>query len=263
MMGSGKRVIKKCIVITNEPIEAYGGVRVSDTVLEQIAENLRRNRITMHNQHDTRQPVDSWCLRAEVVDLPDGAKAVEADFEVDSEQWDAVLSEWRTMGAPGGLSCTCIEALRPAPGAHMALAADVYYFEDEEIVEAADIMSVAGPTSAQRMYQFAAVPPPHIVVDLTAALACIPISILAAAVYDGLKYLLTKLAHRGKESVDETQIDLQIQSKAEGTVNRILHIRTSNEEVLKHAIDRIGDAIESPTSLLIWNEEDMDWEAPD
>jgi len=87
---------------TNEPIEAYGGIILSDNVLEHIAEKLRLNLMPMLNQHDPMRRIDSRCLRAEVVDLPDGFKAVKAEFEVDSEAWAAVEAEWKAVGVEGG-----------------------------------------------------------------------------------------------------------------------------------------------------------------
>jgi len=134
--------------------------------------------------------------------------------------------------------------------AELDLSADAYYWKDEDIKRAADIMSTAGIIRAGRLYQFAAVPPPHIVLDLTAALASIPVSVLGAAIYDGLRYLLLKIIHRGTDSESETQIDFYTRRDMNGLCSQTVQIRGSNEEVLKHAIDRIGEAIESPNSLL-------------
>jgi hypothetical protein len=221
------------------------------------------NLVPMQNQHDTMQRIDSRCLRAEVVDLPSGFKAIEADFDVDSEAWAAVQAGWEAAGVSGGMSFSCTESLRSVPEAELELAADAYYFEDDDIIMAADIMSVAGSANAQRLYQFAAVPPPHIIIELTVALASIPISVLGAAIYDGLKFLLLKRLHRDEDPEGETQIDLCIRGDAHGSFGQTVHIRSSNEEVLKHAIDRIGEAIESPSCLLVWNEECTDWEVPE
>jgi len=253
-VGSEELITITCHVTTSHPIEAYGGVKLSDIVLEQIAERLRGGLIPMINQHDPMHPIDCRCLRAQVVELSDGFKAVEADFEVDAEAWAAVEAEWAAVGAPGGFSFSCAEWFDTAMEASLKLAADPHYFSDADIKKAAEIMSSAGTVKAGRLYQFAAVPPPHIVVDLGAVLTTIPVSVLGSAIYDGLKYLLLRVIHRKDEPAVETQIDFHTDSQT-------LQIRSSDAEVLKHALDRIGDAIESRNGLLAWREEDGDWEA--
>ncbi len=259
-MSPDKRVVITCIVVTNEPIEVYGGIRLSDTVLEQLAAELQLGNIPFQKHHDSLQRFSSKCLRAEVVDLGSGVRAVEADFEIEAQTLEDIQEEWKAAGVPGGISCSFSEALYPTQDAILKLAADAHYFEDSDIIEAAEIMSSLGTISPTRLYQFAALPPPHIVIDLTAALLCIPASVIATAVYDGLKYLLLKIRNHHKESETETQIDLFTRRKADGSFEQNLHICTSDAEVLKHAIDRLSEAIETEHTLLAWNEQSMDWD---
>jgi hypothetical protein len=101
------RTVVTVRIASNHPLPAYGGVQHSDELLERLAQATRTGAIPMVVNHDHARPLNASCLAAEVVELPDGHRAVEGIYEVDSGAWDAFQEELRTEGAPGGMSFIC------------------------------------------------------------------------------------------------------------------------------------------------------------
>ncbi len=264
-MSSGKRIVIVVHIATNHPIDAYGGIQLPEKVLEELTSRVRDNLIPFVNQHDPTQNLNAICLRADVVDLPDGFKAVEAELEVDAEAWDAVEADWSEVGAPGGMSITFsepISELKPTDTkaiAAITIAADPSYFSDDDIQEAATRLTVVGSVTAARLYQLAAVPTPRIVIDLAAVLLSIPPGVAAAAIYDCLKHLLPRRKRLHKVLPEPTQIDICTRRNPDGSIAQTVQVRSNDEAVLKHALDKLGDAVTWPKGQLKWEDEPGDW----
>lgn len=267
-----ERKTLKIVVATNRPIEAYGGVQLSEKVLEQLAEQLRGNLLPLVNNHDPMQQWEAQCLSAVVIDLPDGAKAVEAEFEVDATDWGALEADWVSINAPGGISFAGgetiaeLEAINPmGSGVLFNIAGDAAYFSDDSLEEAASKLTGLGSVKIQRVYQFAAAPACRIIVDFTNIALSIGANTIAAALWAGLVHLLKhrKNAHKETSEISEpTQIEFRKHRDTDGSIEQILQVCSSDPEVLKHALDRFPEAVERPEERLKWDEENHDWGNP-
>ena len=76
------RVEVEGIVATDQPLSAYGGIRVDETVLHDLAEALRSGSLPMLLSHDIRRPLNAVVLDSEVRERPDGYKEVWIRFTV-------------------------------------------------------------------------------------------------------------------------------------------------------------------------------------
>ena len=102
---SHHRVVVSLQLATNRPHFAYGTtIQWSIEDLEHLADLARNNRVPLNLNHDGTQTLNSHFISAEVIEIEDGFKAVEAQVEVDSEVWLANEERRIAAGAPGGVS---------------------------------------------------------------------------------------------------------------------------------------------------------------
>jgi hypothetical protein len=265
----GERKTLKILVATNRPIKAYGGIRLSEKVLGQLVEQLKGNLIPLVNNHDPMQRWEAQCLSADVIELPGGTKAVEAEFEVDVTDWGAIEADWASINAPGGISFTCgetiaeLDAIDPKrSGTFLSIAADAAYFSDDILEKAASKLTSLGPVRIQRLYQFAAVPACRIIVDFTNIALSIGIAVIANALWASILLLLKHRKNANKEISkipEPTQIDFRIFRDTDGSIAKRLQICSSDPDVLKQALDRLLEAVERPEERLKWDEENHNW----
>jgi hypothetical protein len=261
-------------VASNHPLSAYGGVQHPDELLERLADGIRTGALPLILEHDHARPLDAHCLSAEVVGLPDGHKAVAADFEVDGAVWDAHQDELRDKGVPGGMSFTYAEIFSeltprdPARSGRFGLTADASHFTDEAIAEAGAVLTKLGTVRVGRLYQFADVPTCRVVIEyvqqsggLDAAVRDVGIAIAGSAIYDALKKLFWGRSTTPAVS-EPSQIEIHKTTESDGVSEQRLLVRTDSEDVLKDAMDRFSDGIGRPERLLVWDDTLGDWTEP-
>jgi hypothetical protein len=173
------------ILTTTHPVEAYGGVQLSRTVLERIAEAMKGGTIPLQFDHDLRRPFRASVVDAGVRPRADGFEEAWALLEVEQQDWDDWQSYLREQGAPGGMSFGCSETLDTISGISqttlpLSVAADAAHFPDETILEAAQKLSALGPTTAGRYYQFAFAPTAKVVLEYgMSLLSAVPPAVLS------------------------------------------------------------------------------------
>jgi hypothetical protein len=206
------RVEVEAIVATDQPLPAYGGVRVDESVLHDLAEAIRSGSLPMLIGHDIRRPLSPTVLDAQVRQKPDGYKEVWIKFTVNADAWAQFGEELAASGAPGGFSFAASEPIADLPAltaesvAPVALEADASHWSDEDLLAAAGDLRAIGSVHVGRRYQFAL--EPIAVVVLTLVLAPILTGLITSALYDGLKRFLRP----GRRTVFQFHVERENQS---------------------------------------------------
>jgi len=260
---------------SNHPIPAYGGVQHSDELLERLVEATRTGAIPLVVNHDHARPMHARCLRAAIVELPDGHKAVEADYEVDGDAWDAFQGELHAQGAKGGMSFTHAEYFSeltprdPTRSEHFRLAADAHHFTDDSIEAAGAALTKVGTVTVGRLYQFNAAPTCRVVVEyvqqsggLDAAAKDLMIGIAGSGIYDALKRLLRRRSTTPAVTEPAPRIEIHTTTESDGVSRQRLLLRTDSEDVLEHALNRFADGVNRQERLLEWDDALDDWVEP-
>jgi hypothetical protein len=257
-------------ITTSRRIAAYGGTAHSEDFLERLAALARSNQLPFVLQHDPMRSLNAKCLKAEVVDLPDGHKAVHAEYEVDGDAWDTFEAECIAAGAPGGMSFTFSEffvEIVPSGSsgpAQFSISADAAYFSDDTIRAAADKLATVGAVKAGRLYQFAEAPSCRIIIEfLQSGLPGFAWGLASSALYDCLKYLVARRTAPSKQQVSAPQIEFHVRQNADGSAERVLLLRTDKEQVLRYAVDKLGEVLTNPAQRLEWSEDTGEWREPD
>jgi hypothetical protein len=179
-------------IATTHPIAAYGGIRLGDSILHDMAKAIRTGAIPMHIGHDIRRPLMVSNVDAGVEQLKDGYLAAWAEFDVDADAWAEYEAERDAVGAPGGMSFSATETIPgsvPTIEAMTAVAADASHFDDTTILRAARELEPIGTAPAGRLYQFAFTPEAKVILDLVASvLAARAPRIITTALYDASKW---------------------------------------------------------------------------
>ncbi len=248
----GQRVEVEAIVTTDQPVAAYGGIQVSEAVLQQLAEAIRSGSIPMLIGHDIRRPLDPTILEAKVRQRADGYKEVWIRFSVDADAWEEFERERDAAGAPGGFSYSASEHVAVVPAintlsaASVTLEADAYHWSDQDLLAAAEDLRAVGSVNVGRRYQFGLEPIPIVVLTL----GVIPIltGLLANAIYGGLEPFLRK----GRR----TTFQFHVEREGGNVVDA--RLETDNPEALRNAIDSF-DRLVNPGQLYEWDENQQDW----
>lgn len=203
----------KTILTTTQAIPAYGGIRLSVEVLEQLAEAVRTQSIPMMRQHDSRTQFRVSNVQAGVRERPDGEYEAWAEFDVDDEDWAAYQSEIAESGGPGGMSFSMSQPFARLAGPEpltIRIAADAHHFSDEQLIDAGNAIGPVASVELERLYQFSVVPPALVVLQLLGDPANqVFLSVLSNCVYDAIKGFF----RAGKPG---PAIELQVVDNAEG-----------------------------------------------
>ena len=247
------RVEVDAIVATDHPLSAYGGIRIADRVLHELADGIRSGALPMLVEHDIRRPLRPHILDVQVRSRPDGFKEVWVRFTVEASAWAEFNTEVETAGGPGGFSFAATERIGELSAAgdrtttSIEIDADASYWNDETLLNAAAQLRAVGPVRVARRYQFAL--EPLAVVAVTFVIAPILAGLAANALYDGLKRFLRPK----KPTIFQFRVE-----NADGT-SANARVETDNAEVLKRAIDSF-DQIAARQHLSEWNEAKGAWE---
>jgi hypothetical protein len=248
-----RRVEVEAIVTTSQPVSAYGGFQLDESVLYDIAEAIRSGSLPMLIGHDIRRPLNPTILDVQVRPRPDGYKEVWIRFTVDADAWAQFEEERAASGAPGGFSLAFSEPVADLPPlanesvAPVAIEADASHWSDEDLLAAAETFRAIGPVHVGRCYQFAF--EPLAVVVLTLIAAPIITGLITNALYDGLKRFL----RRGQRTSFQFRVEREDGTGVEA------RLETDDPEVLRHAIGAFNQLINAD-QLNEWNEDEQTWE---
>ncbi|ULD38987.1 HK97 family phage prohead protease [Rhodococcus qingshengii] len=203
---------------------------LDDPALDQLATALASGTIPMTFNHDPDRPLEVWNVTAGVEDLDDGHRAVWAEFDVDEDDWAAVQEEIEKAGAPGGFSITFFEPLEGMPiDGEFQIAADAYYYSDDEILSAASHLTDAQSVGIARIHQLSAVPDAAVALAYGAnVLLSIPGNLLASMLYDAARSFLPSRSSRNVFKFERREAD--------GAITKA-HIVTSDPEELRRTIE--------------------------
>jgi hypothetical protein len=237
------------IVTTTQPVPAYGGVRLSKDILEQIAAKLNAGEMPMTANHDARRPIAVENVRAGVRLRDDGEYEVWADFDADAVAWGDFMAERDALQAPGGMSFTMGIPI-DVPGEDTDLrrvlvrvAADAAHFSDGDL-----LASVAASTgvrvSPSRLYQFGAESLARVICDLGPSFfLAIPPNLISSYLYDLLSPFVP--TRQGKPSILELRV-----AQTSDTIEKTVYLKTTDKKALRSAIEQFGDALKAEGSIV-------------
>lgn len=264
------RKIIKTRVTTSHPIEAYGGYEHPEGLLEMLAEGIRAEVMPLQVQHDARRPLNGRCLAVEIVDLDDGHRAVDAEYEVDADAWDAFAAELEKEGVPGGMSfsysATIVEfdGGSDASQSSLEIFADPAHFSDNAVAQAAERLSEAGPSRGGRLYQFNHAPTCRMVVEYvhdsgglsaSALLVQTGIALVATAIAEAVKGLLKR---RKPDSRGTPIVEVHVVS---GDERQRMTIEAESDQILGDALDALPDV--AGMGDCCWDSARGLWRVPD
>lgn len=198
----------EAIVATTHAVDKYGGVKLSNSALRQIAEALNGGLLPMLGHHDWTKPVRTQEIEATLVELEDGEQAVRLEGFVNQADWESV-------GRIRGMSFSTFVPIGRADGLNpdapaLKLSADAGWFNDEAIGEAASIMSELAPVEGARLLQFSAVDDARVILEMSYPFVLtLGVGLATNAVWDGIKHLLSRRQRGDKEGgTTPTRIEL-------------------------------------------------------
>lgn len=258
-------------LMTSQPIEAYGGIRIPTEMLEALAQQVNTGQILWHLDHNLTKPIRIRKFEAFVERRDDGFDALK--FQAEIHEGDVHWIETRP-----GMSATI---RTPLPGAVernndalMSVSADHAWFADDALLEAEDQLVAQGVgrglIQVKRTYQFGFVPDPQIFVDVVYPFL---LSIGSSAVWDGIKKLWSR--RRTPKGGDPATTNVVNVSITEGDRTLRAVVTTNDESVAKRAMDSLDSAAaaffanstpSSPQSesrtVTVWDDENRSWTPP-
>jgi hypothetical protein len=289
-MSEARKVIRVYLA-TSHPFGAYGDTQsMNDDELEDIALRVRENRLPLNVGHDLMRPLNERFISVNVVDLDDGFKAVVAEVEVDGEIWDIYDGQREASGASGGLSITVARYFAQLTGQshsfsanNVSVTGDASHFTKSDLISAGAGLKPLGTVQVGLLYQFADVPSCRIVIDFVQqaqapGLLSEGIAIATGAIGSLISVAILKLmskakrttiltdneSHEGSGTTDplQTQIEVIVRHQSDGTVTKVLQVRTDSAEVVDHAFLVFENALADDATRLIWNDERQKWTEP-
>lgn len=246
-------------VATTHALPAYGGIRLAENAIRQMAEQLAAGAIPMRYQHDLARPVFASNVIAGIEELEDGELAAWIEFDVDEDQWALVQQEWANAGAPGGFSFSTAEsfATRGEPPYDVQIAADASYFDDAFLVAAAaDSLPTDVTVELARLYQFSWIPDPKIMIDLTQSiLVSIPGNLLSSYLYDLGSKFKSRLTPDPRPPIFEIRVRRTRRSRT-----TTVKISTTSDDGLRRAMEAVPAILRAEGQTAHWDDEGQRWE---
>jgi hypothetical protein len=240
-------------VVTDDPVDVYGGVRIDTGEIPRIAEQIRNKGLpTMPVNHDERVRLKPRVLNVDVRNTDSGSLGVWIEFEIDEETW-------RAAGDLRALSISTIETYKGAPGDPskplIQVASDAAHWDDDLRDEVAVALSPHFNVNSGRLYQFNLEPPAKIIVEfgvpLLQLIQSVGINVFSSALWDGLKLFWP--AGQSKRTF------LVFSTPGSGGRTR-LFVSTPDREVAKHAVDKLPEIANSSGSAFHYDEQQDRWE---
>jgi hypothetical protein len=146
--------------------------------------------------HDAREPLHVENVETEIRQRSDGDFELWVEFDVEEEGWARYEAERDARGGPGGLSFTITELIAEftsevvAQPIKITVAADAHHFSDDEILSVAGDFAGATIITANRLYQFSAIPDALVLIQfMSQELTQIPPGFISAWLYDAWQHL--------------------------------------------------------------------------
>lgn len=128
-------VVMRARIATSHALDVYGGIRLAESALNQMAQQLKSGLVPMVFNHDYSKPLTALVLDAGVENLEDGEQAVWAEFDLPDDQWQEVEATFKNAGVPGGMSFSTSEPVgSQSSAAFMTVAADAHHYTDDSIL---------------------------------------------------------------------------------------------------------------------------------
>ncbi|HEU0129892.1 MAG TPA: hypothetical protein VFQ85_02745 [Mycobacteriales bacterium] len=247
-------------VATTHALRAYGGFRFTVKQLDEIIAQINSGALPILGHHDRNQPVRTRNISAERRLMEDGE--FEAYF-----RGEVVEADWIAIGEVHGFSVACGRRLpeslwHSVSERELLLAADAAWFTAEDVAAACATASAVGEVEGLEYFQFSAIPPAKIVIDLLPQLA---IDLAANALSAAVVHLFRRRRiPTGTDPAAPTTVEIR-----QGDTLWIL--RTSDREVAKHAINALPQAPGAapgstpPSGPVRWEPDTLAgaWVAPD
>jgi hypothetical protein len=231
------------VITTSHPIAAYGGVQFDESVIEAIAEAVASGEMPMHFSHGVTRPIEVTNVRSGTERLADGHLAAWAEFDVETDEWDANEAARDAVGAARGMTVSVYRAIgdrEELVDPPVFVGADASYFSDVDIAEAARMLGPIGPANIAHLYQFAFVPDPKVVIEFNAgATESLSLNVLAAALYDAAKTFMRP----GRDTI----FSMMVRKSPRGHHTLKLHIATSDTDALRVATGHAADLLQKST----------------
>jgi hypothetical protein len=257
------RIIVDSFIVTTDPVPVYGGVQFPEEELQRMADQIRHGGLPMLANHDERLRLKPRLLDVDVRRTDSGALGVWVEFEVDEEAWRAAEE---AVGGFRGFSISVVEAYLEAQGdpskPFVLIASDAAHFDDSLRDEVAEALRPHFDVKSTRLHQFAESPPAKVIVELGVPLLIliqsVGVNVFSSALWDGLKLFLQEK----QAKVAKLTYFVFTMRRADGTRVRCF-LRTADGEVLKHALDKMTEIANSPSSALDYDEEQDRWNEQD
>lgn len=232
------------VVASSHPLEAYGGIQLSEEVIRELAAATGRGEVPMNIGHNLARPLRVSNVTSNTDRSDDGYLQALIAFDVEEELWEPYQRELRAAGI-SGMGAMSITFMEPLGGegeltnAPVVVAGDAHHFTDEEIRAAAVILRSLDRTAAgQRMFQLSADPELRVVFGLVLEfVTSVGAGLVTSAIYDAAKTLFRP----GKVNT----FDLSFKQAKNGKRSLKASIKVSTEEELKTALDRLPAVLES------------------
>jgi hypothetical protein len=233
------RVEVLAILATDQPVEAYGGMRLSIEALHQIAHQVTRPGMEMLVNHDQSRPLNASNVHAEVRWNDRGWNEVAMHFEADAEGWAEFEAEKKALGVQGGMSfSTCVSLAVGGTGGRplVTIAGDAHHFSHGDLEEAGKYLLPVVDVEIQALFQFSSEPPAKVLIEYAFELArAIPPDMFASLLYDSLIGLVRKRRNAGGKTI----VDFSITESPGLRVTRAT-VTTDSESVALRAIEALG-----------------------
>jgi hypothetical protein len=269
------------ILATNDVIAAYDGrIGLSDDAVRDIAESLNSGAVPFSANHDSSRPLRARAFHS-WVEEQDGGRLI-VQFECEMHRDDIhVLEEMH------GMSFTTLDHIvsgqtgSDSTGSDLLISGDAAWFNDADIVLAAGVMLGRGIDAPQlrvdaaRIYQFAIIPDPRIIVQVSEYVwQTVGTGIAASIIWDGIKVLWARRrTRRDRENPPSTSIELRLQAVNGARLDAV--IKSDNEQEIRQAmnclpavIGALNDLAAGERSVRIWTDTDgssvteMRWRPP-
>jgi hypothetical protein len=232
------RIEVQAILSTDQPVEAYGGIRLSVEALQQLAHQVMQPGAEMLVNHDRTRPLNASNIHAEVRWNERGWHEVFMLFEADAEAWAEFEAEKKALGAPGGMSfSTCAPLAKGGTGDRpvVTIAADAHHFSPADLEEAGMHLLPVVDVELEELFQFSSEPPAKVLIEYgIEVVRAVPPDMLAAFLYDSLKGLIRKRRDAG----GQTTVDFSITETPEVRITRAT-VTTDSETVALRAIEAL------------------------
>lgn len=267
------------VLITNDAVPAYGGLRFSPEVLEDVAAAIRSGSVPLHADHNLAKPIRSRNLDAFVHKRSDGVLEVRFTVDVHPDDVD-------TFGDRTGMSATITvplhreasyrEPIDPA----LELSADAAWFTESDLLAAERTMIQLGVPAntirTEHALQFSLVPDPQIFLTIGLGLLT---SLSGSAIWAGIVGLFRRRSTPSEgDSAASTRINVTVVN-GERSVTAV--VETSDEAVAKRAFDALellgNETLDAttdhgpvrgetgtqvPSQVATWNDATRTWAPP-